>query len=336
MRMIVFGTKAYDRSFLTTANAARELTLTFTEASLTPETASLAVGHEAVCVFVNDRVGEDVIKLLGAAGVRLIALRCAGFNNVDLSAAESAGIAVCRVPSYSPYAIAEHTVGMVLALNRKFHRAYNRVREGNFDLDGLLGFDLHGKTVGIVGTGKIGRLVGKIFAGFGCHVICHDPYPSPDLPFEYVALADLFAAADIITLHCPLTPQTHHLVDEPAIATMKAGVMLINTSRGAVVDTKAVVRGLKSGTLGSLGLDVYEEEGDLFFQDLSDVIIADDVFARLLTFPNVLITGHQAFFTKEALTNIAETTLANVSAFARTGQSLHPVTPAMVAGSKKA
>lgn len=302
MRMIVFGTKAYDRSFLTAANAAHGLALTFTEARLTPETASLAAAHEAVCIFVNDRVDEEVIKVLHSSGVPLIALRCAGFNNVDLSAAERAGITVCRVPSYSPHAIAEHTVGMVLTLNRKFHRAYNRVREGNFDLGGLLGFDLHGKTVGIVGTGKIGRLVAQIFVGFGCRVICHDPYPKTDLLFEYVALADLFGAADIVTLHCPLTPQTHHLVDESAVARMKTGAMLINTSRGAVVDTKALVRGLKTGKLGSLGLDVYEEEGDLFFQNLSDMIIDDDLFARLLTFPNVLVTGHQAFFTKEALT----------------------------------
>jgi len=331
MRVVIFSTKTYDRTFLTAANAADTHRLSFVESRLNAETARLAQGNEAVCIFVNDRLDEEVIKVLGAVGIRLIALRCAGFNNVDLHAAARANIPVCRVPSYSPHAIAEHTLGMVLTLNRKLHRAYNRVREGNFDLEGLLGFDLHGKTVGIAGTGKIGRLVARIFGGFGCRVMCHDPYPTDDLPFPYVGLEELFATADIVTLHCPLTPQTHHMVNDCAIARMKTGVMLINTSRGAVVDTRAVVRGLKSGKIGTLGLDVYEEEADLFFQDLSDKIIDDDVFARLLTFPNVLITAHQAFFTKEALTSIAETTLANVSSFEATGQPLHSVTTTMIA-----
>lgn len=331
MRVIIFSTKSYDRAFLEAANAADAHHLTFVDSRLTRDTARLAQGHEAICVFVNDRIDEEIIETLRAFGVCLIALRCAGFNNVDLHAAARATITVCRVPSYSPHAIAEHTVGMVLALNRKLHRAYNRVREGNFDLEGLLGFDLNGKTVGVVGTGKIGRLVAQIFGGFGCHVVCHDPYPTDALPFSYVGLDELFDTSDIVTLHCPLTPQTHHMVHDDAVARMKPGVMLINTSRGAVVDTLAVVRGLKSGKIGSLGLDVYEEEADLFFQDLSDKIIDDDVFARLLTFPNVLITGHQAFFTKEALTSIAETTLANISAFEATGQPLHPVTTTMIA-----
>ncbi len=336
MRVVIFSTKSYDRTFLSAANAGAPHHLTFVEAKLTRETAQLARGHEAICGFVNDRIDAGVIEVLQESGLRLIALRSAGFNNIDLHAAARAGLAVCRVPSYSPHAIAEHTVGLALALNRKLHRAYNRVREGNFDLTGLLGFDLHGKTVGIVGTGKIGRVVARIFTGFGCQVLCHDPYPAADLPFSYASFERLLDAADIVTLHCPLTPQTHHLIDDAAVARMKPGVMLINTSRGAVVDTKGVVRGLKSAKIGSLGLDVYEEEADLFFQDLSDTIIGDDVFARLLTFPNVLITGHQGFFTTEALTNIAETTLANITAFEATGRPLHPVTTTMIAAAPPA
>jgi D-lactate dehydrogenase len=258
----------------------------------------------------------------------MIALRSAGFNHVDLGAAASAGIAVARVPAYSPHAVAEHTVALILRLNRKMHRAFNRVREGNFALDGLLGFDLHGKTVGIVGTGKIGEIVARILNGFGCRLLAFDPDPNPAcvaLGVEYVALDDLFANSDVITLQCPLTPQTHHMVDRDAIARMKPGVMLINTSRGAVVDTSALIAGLKQGRVGSVGLDVYEEEADLFFEDLSNTFIEDDVFARLLTFPNVLITGHQAFFTHEALSAIAETTIANLSAFERDGAPIHPV-----------
>jgi D-lactate dehydrogenase len=269
-----------------------------------------------------------VVRRLGEDGVRLVALRSAGFNNVDLATASRHGIAVARVPAYSPHAVAEHTVALILTLNRKVHRAFNRVREGNFSLDGLMGFDLHGKTVGVVGTGRIGAVFARIMTGFGCRVVAHDPRPDPDLEtmgVVYLSFEDLLAACDVITLQCPLTPATHHLVDDEAIRRMKPGVMLINTSRGAVVDTTAVIRGLKSGRIGSLGLDVYEEEGDLFFEDLSDRIIPDDVFARLLTFPNVLVTGHQAFFTEEALSAIAVTTIANVTAFEETGAPLHPV-----------
>jgi D-lactate dehydrogenase len=261
--------------------------------------------------------------------VRMVALRCAGFNNVDLAHAAQLGIGVGRVPEYSPHAVAEHTVALVLTLNRKIHRAHARVREGNFALDGLLGFDLHGRTVGVVGTGKIGECFLRIMAGFGCTLLAHDPVANPAcqaLGVRYVPLDELLRESDVVSLHCPLTPKTHHLIDGAALARMKRGAMLVNTSRGAVVDTRAVIGALKSGALGSLGIDVYEEEADLFFEDLSDRFIRDDVFARLLTFPNVLITGHQAFFTQEALAAIAATTLANLDAFEARGTPEHPVT----------
>lgn len=258
----------------------------------------------------------------------MIALRSAGFNHVDLTAARAAGIAVARVPAYSPHAVAEHTVALILALNRKTHRAYNRVREGNFALDGLMGFDLHGKVAGIVGTGLIGTVLARILCGFGCEVLAFDPLPSAEctaMGVAYVPMDEILQWSDIVTLQCPLTPGTHHLIDDTAIAAMKPGVMLINTSRGAVIDTRAVIRALKSGQISALGLDVYEEEGDLFFEDLSESYIPDDVFARLLTFPNVLITGHQGFFTLEAIEAIAATTIANVIAFRQDGVPQHPV-----------
>ncbi len=328
MRVVVFSTKPHDRRFLEAANTEARHQLVFLEPRLSCETASLVHGAGAVCAFVNDTLDRDVIEQLTNQGVGLIALRSAGFNHVDLAAAEAAGIAVARVPAYSPHAVAEHTVALILTLNRKTHRAFNRVREGNFALEGLLGFDLNGKTVGIVGTGLVGEVVAQIMTGFGCRVIAHDPVPNPRceaLGVRYLAIEELLSGSDIITLHCPLTPDTYHLIDERALGRMKQGAMLINTSRGAVIDTRAVIRGLKDGTIGSLGLDVYEEEADLFFEDLSDRIISDDVFARLLTFPNVLITGHQAFFTEEALTAIAETTIANITAFERDGRPLHEV-----------
>lgn len=327
MRIAVFSTRPFDRTYLDRSNnGAHELA--YFEARLTPASAPLASGAEAVCAFVNDDLSADVIAILAEVGVRMIALRSAGFNNIDLAAAEAAGIAVGRVPAYSPYAVAEHTVALILALNRKIHRAHNRVREGNFALNGLLGFDINGKTAGIVGTGKIGALVARILQGFGCRLLAHDPVENADclaLGARYVPLDTLLGESDIVTLLCPLTPQTHHLIDDRAIARMKRGVMLINTSRGAVVDARALIQGLKSGAVGSVGLDVYEEEEGLFFQDLSSQVIADDVFARLVTFPNVLITGHQGFFTHEALTGIADTTIANVSAFEVDGAPLHPV-----------
>jgi D-lactate dehydrogenase len=328
VRVAVFSTKPHDRRFLEAANADAGHQLVFLEPRLSCETASLAAGATCVCAFVNDRLDADVIAQLAGRGVGLVALRSAGFNHVDLAAAETAGIAVARVPAYSPHAIAEHTVALILTLNRKTHRAYNRVREGNFALEGLIGFDLDGKTVGIVGTGLIGEVVARIMTGFGCRVVACDPAPNPGceaLGVRYVAIEDLLSGSDIITLHCPLTPATHHLIDARALGRMKRGAMLINTSRGAVVDARAAIRGLKDGTIGSLGLDVYEEEAGLFFEDMSDRIIPDDVFARLLTFPNVLITGHQGFFTEEALTAIADTTIANITAFARDGRALHEV-----------
>jgi D-lactate dehydrogenase len=327
MRVAVFSTKPYDRNFLDAANAGAH-ELIWLDARLTVDTARLAEGADAVCLFVNDKASGPVLADLKRRGVRLIALRSAGFNNVDLAAARDLGLHIARVPEYSPRAVAEHAVALILALNRKTHRAYARVREGNFALDGLLGFDLHGRTVGIVGTGKIGIAFARIMAGFGCRLLAHDPYPSAEaeaLGVRYAPLDTLLAEADIVSLHCPLTPETHHLIDESALARMRPGIMLINTSRGAVIDARAAIEGLKSGTIGSLGLDVYEEEADLFFENLSGTVIQDDVFARLLTFPNVLITGHQGFFTVEALTAIAETTIANITAFERTGSAVHTV-----------
>ncbi len=337
MHVAVFSTKPHDREFLGRANAAcgNRHGLHFLEARLTHDTARLAGDAQAVCAFVNDVLDRPVLEILHAAGVRLVALRSAGFNTVDLAAADELGLAVARVPAYSPEAVAEHTVALILSLNRNIHRAYARVREGNFALDGLLGFDLKGRTVGIVGTGKIGLGVARIMLGFGCRVLGFDPVPSAEFAMvgcRYVALHELLSQSDIITLHCPLTPETYHLVDERAIGAMKQRVMIINTGRGALVETRALIEGLKSGKIGHVGLDVYEEEGDLFFENLSDQIIQDDVFARLLTFPNVLITGHQAFFTREALTAIAETTIENISSFEDSGRPAHPVSLSAVAG----
>ncbi|WP_321188386.1 2-hydroxyacid dehydrogenase [Roseiconus lacunae] len=314
MRVAVFSTKSYDKEFLESANEGRH-ELTFLETRLTGETAALASGHDAVCLFVNDEASGENLQILADLGVRLITLRSAGFNHVDLEKADERNLTVARVPAYSPHAVAEHTVALMLTLNRKIHRAHNRVREANFSLEGLLGFDMRGRTVGVVGTGVIGQATIKILQGFGCHVIAYDPFPSDDADFQYVDLPTLFSSSDIITLHCPLTPETFHLIDAESIAQMQRGVMLINTSRGALVETQAVIDGLKRGDIGYLGLDVYEEEADLFFENLSGDIIQDDQFMRLTTFPNVVITGHQAFFTEEALSAIAKTTLNNVSDF---------------------
>jgi len=327
MHIAVFSTKPYDRHFLDAANqeAGAPHVLTYLEPRLSAETAVLAAGAEAVCLFVNDSAPAPVLRALHGQGVRLLALRCAGFNNVDLAAARELGLRVGRVPAYSPEAVAEHTVAMIMALNRHIPRAHARVREGNFALDGLLGFDMKGRTVGVVGTGRIGIAFARIMRGFGCRVLAYDPVPDATLGLDHVPLDRLLAESDIISLHCPLTPATRHLIDDAAVARMKRGVMLINTSRGAIVDTRAVIGGLKSGAIGHLGLDVYEEEADLFFEDLSGQVLQDDVFARLLTFPNVLVTAHQAFFTEEALMAIARTTLDNVSAFARTGAPRHEI-----------
>lgn len=335
MHVAVYSTRDYDRHFLGRENRPPQAhVLHFLEPRLDAGTARLADGMDAVCVFVNDRLDAEVLGHLKAGGVRMVALRCAGFNQVDLQAAATLGIAVGRVPEYSPHAVAEHAAALVLTLNRKIHRAHARVREGNFALDGLLGFDLHGRTVGVVGTGRIGLCFARIMGGFGCRLLAHDPRPDAEaaaLGITYVALPELLAASDVVSLHCPLTPETRHLIDAAALAAMKPGAMLINTGRGAVVDTRAVIAALKAGRLGSLGLDVYEEEGDLFFRDLSALGIQDDVFARLLTFPNVVVTGHQAFFTEDALTAIARTTLDNLSRFEAEGRPLHPVSVERIA-----
>ena len=317
MRIAVFSTKPYDRTFLGEAAARAGHKLDFLEPRLDRTTVRLAEGFPAVCVFVNDTLDAEVLARLAGGGTRLIALRAAGFNNVDLEAAERLGLTVVRVPAYSPHAVAEFTVGLLLALDRRIHRAWVRVRDNNFALEGLIGHDIHDKTVGIVGTGRIGALVAHIFRlGFGCAVLASDRYESADLKeagVVYTDIEDLIARSDVISLHCPLTPETHHLIGATAIDKVKHGVILINTSRGALIDAEAVIAGLKSGRIGGVALDVYEQEADLFFEDLSNEIIQDDVFQRLLTFPNVLITGHQAFFTEEALTAIAETTMANIA-----------------------
>lgn len=316
MKVAVFGAKSYDETFFTQVNQRFGHELTFLEPHLTEATAPLAAGYSAVCAFVNDQLDSDCLTALNNAGVRVVALRCAGFNNVDLAAASQLGITVVRVPEYSPHGVAEHAVALILGLNRKIYRVYNRVRENNFSLEGLLGFNLHGKAVGVIGTGRIGSAFCQIMLGFGCRVLAFDPAPDAELVargVEYTDMKTLFSASDIISLHCPLTADTQHLINHAALMAMKPGVMLINTSRGALVDTAAVIQQLKTGHIGYLGLDVYEEEADLFFEDESGQILEDDQFARLLTFPNVLISGHQAFFTAEALDNIASTTLQNLT-----------------------
>lgn len=325
MRIAMYSTKPYDRrSFLAAANPSRHEIL-FLEPRLTAETALLAQGAEAVCPFVNDELSAPVLETLAAGGTRLVALRSAGFNNVDLKAAHRLGLAVARVPAYSPHAVAEFTLGLLLSLIRGIHRAYQRTRDGNFALDGLLGFDLHGRTIGVVGTGRIGALVARAFAaGFGCRVLAQDVAPDPTLQaigVTYASLPEIMAEADILTLHCPLTPETAHLVRAETLALARPGLVLVNTSRGGLIDAEAAIEALKSGRLGGLAIDVYEQEADLFFEDLSNEILPDDVLARLLTFPNVLVTGHQAFFTREALAAIAATTIDNVNRFAA-GQPL--------------
>lgn len=318
MRVAVFSTKPWDEEFLTEANTGHDLR--FLEPRLDATTAALAEGSEAVCVFVNDDVGREVIERLCAIGIHTIALRSAGFNHVDIRAAEECGMTVVRVPSYSPHAVAEHTVGLILTLNRRIHRAHNRVRDGDFRLVGLMGVDLVAKTAGIVGTGKIGQITAGILQGFGMEVIAYDPYPSDEVSamgITYVDLSELLERSDVVSLHCPLTPDTYHLIDAAAIDRMLRAPMVVNTSRGALIDTAAAIEGLKSGAIGALALDVYEEEGDLFFEDLSDTLIQDDVFARLQTFPNVLVTGHQAFFTREAVQEIAAVTIENLDALGR-------------------
>ncbi len=327
-RVMIFSAEPYDVEFLSAANEAASYELNFQPARLDVSTARLADGYPSVCVFVHDDVGRDVLEVLAEQGTRHVALRSAGFNNVDLEGARELGITVSRVPAYSPHAVAEHTLALILSLSRRVHRAYARVRDGNFSLAGLLGFNIHEKTVGIIGTGAIGTVVAELLSGFGCRTIGHDPLPNErclELGVEYVSLEELLSASDVITIHCPLTPDTFHLIDRDALARVKRGVVLINTSRGRVLDTKAVIEALKRQEIGYLGLDVYEEEEGVFFRDLSEKVIQDDVLSRLLTFPNVLITGHQAFFTKEAMTEIANTTMANITSVAETGTSPNEV-----------
>jgi len=319
MNIAVFSAKRYDREFLDAANASAGHNMTYFDVPLELETASLAADHDAVCIFVNDKADAAVLEALSRGRTRLIALRCTGFNNVDLAAAARLGIKVVRVVTYSPYSVAEHAVALLLAVNRKIHRAYNRTRDSNFSLEGLMGFDLHGKTVAVVGTGKIGRVFSRIMVGFGCEVIGYDKFPSKEfeaLGARYAKQGEIGERADIVSLHCPLTPETHYIINGETLARAKRGAILINTSRGGLVNTEAVIEALKSGQLGGLGIDVYEQEADLFFRDLSSEIIPDDVFQRLQAFPNVIVTGHQAFFTQEAVSTICETTIRSVSEFA--------------------
>lgn len=315
MKIVCFSTQSYDKEFLDRYNDSFGFEIEYFETQLNQNTANLAAGANAVCIFVNDRADSTTIQLLAKHGVKVIALRCAGFNNVDLEAAKQHNIRVCRVPAYSPEAVAEHAVAMILTLNRKTHKAYNRVREQNFSLNGLLGFDLAGKTVGVVGTGNIGKAFCRIMLGFGCRVLAFDLIADSALEkagVSFVPLLELMQQSDIISLHCPLNEQTKHLINRQTIEKMKKGVMLINTSRGGLIDTKVVIAALKSKHVGYLGIDVYEQEEHLFFRDLSASIIEDDMIQRLMSFPNVLVTAHQAFFTNEALTQITLTTLRHV------------------------
>ena len=324
MKIAIFSAKRYDHEFFAAANATAGHQLRFFDAPLDLESVAIASGHEAACIFVNDVADAAVLEALAAGGTRLVALRCTGFNNVDLKAAAALGLKVVRVANYSPYSVAEHAVALLLAVNRKVHRAYNRTRDSNFALDGLMGFDLHGKTVGVVGTGKIGRVFARIMLGFGCEVIGHDKFPSDEflaLGARYAETGEIGATADIISLHCPLTPETHHIINADILRRVKRGALLVNTSRGGLVDTEAAIEALKSGQLGGLALDVYEQEADIFFRDLSATIVTDDVLQRLLSFPNVIVTGHQAFLTREAISTICQTTIDSVSQFAN-GQPL--------------
>lgn len=312
MKVAVFDTKSYDRQAFEQYHGKSGISFKFFEAKLTPDTTRLAKGYNAVCVFVNDSVDDEVIKKLAEYGIKVIALRCAGYNNVDLQAAEECGIKVVRVPAYSPYAVAEHAMAMLLTSVRRIHKAYIRTRDYNFSLEGMTGFDLHGKTIGIVGTGKIGRVFIDICNGFGMKVIAYDKFPAKDSDIEYVSLEELFTSSDIISLHCPLTDESYHMIDDRSIELMKKGVIIINTSRGALIDADSLLSGIKERKVGGACLDVYEEEADVFYADKSGHILNDDVLARLISMPNVIVTSHQAFLTKEALDNIAETTFMNL------------------------
>jgi D-lactate dehydrogenase len=318
MKIALFSSKSYDSEYFAIANESFEFEITYFETRLRSHTAHLAAGMDAVCVFVNDRVDHETILILKDLGVGVIALRCSGFNNVDVPAAEEAGVKVVRVPAYSPTSVAEHALALILTLNRKTHKAYNRVRDGNFSLERLTGFNVAGKTVGVIGTGKIGQAFLRIMIGMGCRVLAYDKFPDEALAKEgipYVSLEKLLTGSDIISLHCPLTPETAYVINRQTLAMMKPGAMLINTSRGALINSTDVIESLKNRKLGYLGIDVYEQEAELFFGDHSEEILQDDQIARLMTFSNVLITAHQAFFTREALEQIARTTLQNLHDF---------------------
>lgn len=323
MKIAFFDTHQFDRDMFLETNKTYQFPIEFFETRLNKKTAGLAHGHDVVCCFVNDRMDADCIAQLKTGGVKLIALRCAGFNQVDLIACDQAGIKVAIVPGYSPYAVAEFTTGLLLSLNRKIHRAYSRVRDHNFSLDGLVGFDLHEKTVGIIGAGKIGKIFANIMLSFGCQVLIHDLNVDSELSGKagvtYLPLLDVCKRSDVLSLNIPLNPKTYHLINAELFKQMKDGVLIINTGRGALIDARALIEALKSEKVGGAALDVYEEEESVFFQDLSDKMLKDDVLARLLTFPNVLITSHQAFLTREALSNIAGTTLNSIETFSRTG-----------------
>ncbi|WP_346832151.1 2-hydroxyacid dehydrogenase [Pseudomonas abietaniphila] len=319
MRTLLYSSQTYDRDSFLSADAPADIELHFQPARLTLDTVALADQYPVVCAFINDDLSAPVLERLAAGGTKLIALRSAGFNHVDLPTAQRLGLSVVRVPAYSPHAVAEHAVALILSLNRHLHRAYNRTRDGDFTLHGLTGFDLVGKTVGVVGTGQIGATFARIMSGFGCQLLAYDPFPNPQveaLGARYLPLDQLLAEAQIVSLHCPLNEHTRHLINQTSLQRMQRGAMLINTGRGALVDTPALIEALKSGQLGYLGLDVYEEEAQLFFEDRSDLPLQDDVLARLLTFPNVVVTAHQAFLTKEALGAIAQTTLDNIMGWA--------------------
>jgi D-lactate dehydrogenase len=316
MRVAFYDTKPYDREYMLAATGAEVISWSFHDFRLTAETAGSAEDATAVCAFVNDRLDAGCLERLAAGGVRHVALRCAGYNNLDLATIRRLGITATRVPAYSPHAVAEHAVALVLTLNRRIHRAYNRVREAHFSLAGLVGFDLHGKTCGIIGTGRIGRAAAEIFRGFGMRVVAFDPTPSVDWGIEhgveYLPCDDVLAVSDIVSLHMPLTPATHHLLDATTIGRLKPGAMLVNTSRGKLIDTSAAIAALKRGHLGGLAIDVYEEEEGIFFEDLSGQVLQDDELSRLLTFPNCIVTAHQAFLTREALAEIARVTVENL------------------------
>jgi D-lactate dehydrogenase len=335
MKIAMFSTKGYDQRSFEEVNQDFGHELSFFEPRLAPETTPLAVGFEAVCVFVNDEVNGTTIKQLAAGGTKIIATRSAGYNQIDLEAAEAYGLVVVRVPAYSPNAVSEFTVGLILTLGRQIHRAYNRVRDNNFELEGLQGFEIADKTVGVFGTGKIGASVIRNLTGFGPEILAYDMYRNPEVEplAEYCDdPLEITRRADILSFHLPLTPETHHLINRETLPYLKDGVFIVNTSRGALLDTAAVIEGLKSGKIGYLAIDVYEVESDLFFRDLSNQIVTDDIFARLLTFPNVLVTGHQAFLTNKALNNIAETTLKNITVYESYGTCDNEVTIAKITG----